>query len=637
MLEIYVSNQKVDLPTDIQIALTIENPMMLQDRIPTPYSLTFTLPPTSKNLRLFGHPNRIPSFASSTGVINTTPCRILFQPFTLITGVMNTTEYDGGIKAAFKGADLTDVMRQSIYSTFMDDYVFATNNWEVQDPDDPLNWVGRYRDLAISAANGGDPKFTAAPVKVNNGNYNVVWTQEVKSRSDTTNTVARFTQRMLQQEYINYYNPETEEFALRSDDPPPRGEPFGFIHSAMFPMVRVHHIFSRYFGPSLVNNIFSVGELADLVMPSTYFHRWIETASRRVQFPGPKGMMFNNRAPFGYNPIYPPGTPTDPYFRLNSFMPDFPGPDLLKDVLKLFSASMVVSNGTFRIVLNKDIMAADLKAKWDDKMIGYPVMSMQKGQSYKYGYDGEETFAPDDELTTVATIHDMINDPYDVEDNEELEVVYHITSTNQYYRKTIVSIKEDSEPEATVTISYELLDGGYGAPFNSQNETFEAVSTVKPMPMLPFEYWWTVDNSLTEHPDLAWWWVPYFDGERKDRPTQAHIMFHRGMVSSAHTGHEYPLVSPYAFGPDGSRVGNISLQWEGPDGLLANFHSEFRSWINKHRIRFKGSFLLTPLDLHNLDITSKIHLKGRNFYIERIQVNIRHNRIDPAVVDLIEV
>ena len=95
MLEIFISNQKVDLPADIQIALTIENPFMLQDRVPTPYSLTFDLPPTTRNLRIFNFPNRIASHRNNATI--TRPCRIMFQSITIASGIVTLTTQHGDI------------------------------------------------------------------------------------------------------------------------------------------------------------------------------------------------------------------------------------------------------------------------------------------------------------------------------------------------------------------------------------------------------------------------------------------------------------------------------------------------------------------------------------------------------------
>lgn len=637
MLEIFIANQRVDLPADIQIALTIENPMMLQDRVPTPYSLTFDLPPTARNLKIFNFPNRIASHKSS--VVITRGCKIIFQSITIANGVVSVNSYEQSIKAVFKGADLTETMRSQIYEMPMYTQVFPTSNWAAWDFDNPSNYAGRYRQMAIDAAKGLNPRMVVAPIKTHTENTPLQFTYERQSRGELV-TASRYPQRMMDTEYINYYNPETEEFALRSDTPAVRGEPFAIIHAPIFPFVRVNYILSSIFGAALDNNVFATTELEDLVVPSTFFHNWKSNASDRVQFNGPGGMMFRNKPPFGSNPILPPGYPTDPFFRLNDFLPAYPGPDLLKELLKLFCASMVIKNGRFDLRLNKEIISEPVAHNWDSKLIGLPTITTEKKRVYKYGYEGEDQYIPDDDVVSVFSIRAMITDAdtESLDPGEQMTKVYNISPIGAYYECIIDQTEDENGDPSDKYISFKLIDGGYGKTNDTSQETFDAVASLKPLPLEPKQYWVSAENDKDTHPDLYWWTVPYFDGDRTSRPEQAFIMFHRGMVDTPNffVDHKYPLLSPYHLSPDNNVVGNLSLRWDGPEGLLANFHAGFKNWIERDRAKVSGSFLLSPIDLHNLDITSKVHLRGRNFYIERIQVNIRHNRVDPAQIDLVE-
>lgn len=639
MLEIHINAHRVDLPTDIRLSITIENPFMLQDRIPAPYSLAFTLPPTAHNLRVFNFPDRIPSYSASGAMTATRECRILFEAVTIATGVISLAEYNQGIKATFRGADINDVMRSRLYETPMHQYVFDTANWQVINFDDPTNYAGRYRQHAIDAANGSDPRMVVAPIKTATGDELLSFTAEREATRADGDPIPypRAPQAMADQEYINYYNPATLEFALRAVSPPPRGWPYAIVHTAIFPFLRVHGVLDEIFGAALRTNAFSGGELADLVIPSTYFHNWRKYNGRDVAFHGPGGMMFSNKPPFSYNIIYPPGTPAQPFYRTNQFLPSVPAPDLLKELLKVFCASMVIKGGALDIRLNKDIITAPVAHNWDGKLIDRPIITPEALKVYKYGYEGEEEYTPGDDLITVDSVHDMINDPFEPEEEDELTRVYFIASTGQYYeRNAIEDLDGDGEPLGTFRYSYRLLSGGYGQAFETDKDTYDAVASLKPMPLVPAEYWWTAENTLAVHPGTDWWTVPHYDGDRETRSESAHLMFFRGFVPSVHPGHTYPLLSPYDHAPDGTPIGDISLAWQGENGLLANFHAPFRQWVERDKVKVNGAFLLSPQDIHNLDITEKVHLHGRNFYIERIQLTIRHNRIDPAVIDLIE-
>lgn len=62
----------------------------------------------------------------------------------------------------------------------------------------------------------------------------------------------------------------------------------------------------------------------------------------------------------------------------------------------------------------------------------------------------------------------------------------------------------------------------------------------------------------------------------------------------------------------------------------------FKSWIEKDKIKFSGSFLLSAIDIRDMDITEKVHVDGRNFFIEKLQFTIYNDHISPVMTDLIE-
>lgn len=632
MLEIFVSNQKVDLPADIQLSLTIENPMMLSDRIPTPFSLSFTLPPTANNLSIFKHPDRQASFRNASGVISSVPCRILFQSVTIAQGSLITSQYDGGIKASFSGIDNIASVKNVMPSIGLDVLEYPTPNFRDIDFDNLSNYAGQYREMAQDAANGLDDRFVAAPVRVKTDNDPVSFIQYITSRLGTRPRYLR-PQEMMNSEYINFWNAATGEFLIRSvEENASRGLWYAF-HAPIFPFFRVHYILSSIFRDTLVNNIFSNGELADLVMPTAYFFNWKPRGTSLVYANGYGGMMFD---PYTFDTNFA----VDFTISLNQFLPALESPDWFRGLLKLFCISTFNNFGKFEIVANKDVLAAPLGADWDAKLIGSPVLRIEKGKTYKYGYRDEEEYSPGDNVTTVANMNDLLNFP-STDPGDELDTVMHVSSTGQYFERHITHVEgEDSEDPGEAIISFHLLDAGYGGiPDDTEaTDAYDSVAEIKPLPLIPKEYWTTPRNMPDENPPTKYWWlVPYSEDDRTARPSHAYIGFFRGIVSGRQAGHSYPLVSPYNINPDGTPNGDYTLCWGGEDGLLENFHAEYKEWIEKDKVRMQGSFLLTALDFNNMDLKKKVHVRGGHFFIERIQVTIRHNRIDPAVIDLIEV
>src|SRR5690606_28359302 len=149
-----------------------------------------------------------------------------------------------------------------------------------------------------------------------------------------------------------------------------------YSHAEVFPIFRVGYLLDKVFGDRLEENIFNEGELADLVVPSTYFVNWSPINMGFNNYLNViMGMMFNNGYPFF--PLLPDGTPIGiPYIDLNTFSSAVLVSDFLKQVLKLFCATLVTVNGRFRIIRNTDILSADPTGKWESKLINKLAISI---------------------------------------------------------------------------------------------------------------------------------------------------------------------------------------------------------------------------------------------------------------------
>src|SRR5690606_21652826 len=114
MLEIIHNGKALNLPPDIQISLTIENPLLKEDRIPTPYSLSFELPRTRNNLEQFGWPDRLASYIHGR-YIRTIPVDIRFHSITISKGHLKLTSHLDSLKVTFSGIDYIDGLRNKLY------------------------------------------------------------------------------------------------------------------------------------------------------------------------------------------------------------------------------------------------------------------------------------------------------------------------------------------------------------------------------------------------------------------------------------------------------------------------------------------------------------------------------------------
>src|SRR5690606_22478205 len=155
MLEIIINGQSLDLPPDIQINLTIENPFVTEDRIPIPYSLSFDLPPTPKNLRLFKYPNRI-----ATGFnVGDYDCTIRFQGLNISIGILTVTKFDQRIQANFRGAEVTDYLEKKLFENRFEQYTLGTMPSPAVDIDFDSGIGLAYKNLMQNAVDTDNGKF----------------------------------------------------------------------------------------------------------------------------------------------------------------------------------------------------------------------------------------------------------------------------------------------------------------------------------------------------------------------------------------------------------------------------------------------------------------------------------------------
>lgn len=630
MLKIFVNNQAVDLLEDIQINLTIENPFMQADRIPAPYSLSFTLPPTPNNLKIFNWPNRMTSYKVS----QTFNCRILFQALTIAQGVLDLSPYDNSIRVNFRGITITEKLKDKLFNIDLGAYEFSGGETGMPDFDNQSNFGGKYKLLAARAANGQED-FVFGPVRVQTGTplLPMIVGEPPTGRPARGQSVPGRPDDMMDSEYINFWNPKSIRASIQENTSPlPTGVANKYAHASIFPFPRVRYLFDCIFGDTLHENIFSSEELEDLIIINSFHPRWNNRNWNFFQ-ENLAGMLFNNKPPFVPNPVAPPGTNYLPHFEIKTFMPNIPAIELVKDVLKIFCLSLFVRQDKFFLKFNRDILLDKTQIEnWSSKLINQPVFGLSEVQSYKYGYEGYDKKEDSEgyffEVENVRDVYVPVFTPDPSRPYDANEQQYRVASTKQEIKRWVTEERQE--------IEYEVISSDFGGNKDVEGASIDMVSRLKPLPMTIGKYWWERKLRAVDQPDIEGWHVPIWEGERKERPTESYIMFYRGMKQTFHAGTSYPYITPYNIDASGEKIGELSLSWEGNHGLIHKFHEEYKEWTEKSKVRFTTPLLLSPIDFQNLDLSKKKYINGRNFFIEKIQVTIRHNRIDPAMVDFLE-
>jgi hypothetical protein len=602
MLEIIINREPVDIPDNVQIALTIENPFMLQDRTPTPYSLNFDLNPTPRNLRLFKYPNRI----TAKSVYTELDCVIRFRSVNIATGVIKLNNFDQTLKVNFKGVSIADTLRKNLYEQSLRSYQFGQGNT----PPSPIDFTtgpGKdYADLWLDAKNyPAAYPFAIGPVRYANGEW-YLWERSARPGSPPA-VLKGMPDISSAAMYFNYFVPTTGKWMLEDGD--------DRFHSPIYPFPYVHYMFDAIFGETLRYNPFKTGDLSKLVTFASYHPNWRGAQYQtRLRM---NGMQVDTKPDVAQYPFH---------VYLETRLPKMGANDYVREMLKIICGTLFSRRGKWEVQLNDTILASNAVDDWEAKLINNLTSTLQNKQAYNYGYaddNSDDTTTADQTVTSVQAIYDQTLTEGGSRD-------YYVSTTGERYNKSI----EDGQAYIT-PLTYNF--GKYNSEDSDENK-FDMNPSIVPLPMT-IDYFWDVKNlpTGTNTPDNMYFWhVPSYGGDRLVRPEQVNVLLFHGMKQGFRPEDSYPFLSPYNYDLKGNKIASFNLRWEGEEGLLNTYHQRYRDWVEKDKMKISGTFLLSPLDLHQLDLSKKKYVKGRHFFVEKISLTIRKNRIDPAQVDLLE-
>ena len=614
MLEIVVNNVYVDLPEDISVAITVENPMFTEDKLPLPFSYSFELPPTPKNLKVFKHINRLGAHKGDS-LFQSYRCQIYFQSIMIHDGSINCDSAQNFIKVSFKGVDFNENLKKALFTKDLGTANFPGDSSPGYNVSSSYYYSYRQWATAHAYNTANDYIFAPIAVKTKEDEFGY-YSEEVRGYADPRDgkmyysNVINQPYWMIRDMYLNSYNANNQSFYY----------PGGLegYHALMYPQFRIGYIINQLIGSALISSPFDLGVLRDVLLPTFYL---------------PK---------VGNWSMYGPWISSDygavpAYLKLQDVMPDIDANKFLQMIFNVFCMTLLAEKGKFQIVQNKDILTRAVKHNWSDKLMYQVDISSDSGKYYDYGFNDRKSFTDNVSYQTVDTLEEMHAEPFGLVNHEDLyEKLFYITSTEQYimkkgyWRRVLTENVESWE----LIVAYEFK--GFEPvkkPDVGDRDKYNARTDITQLYLVPSIYF--PDTEL--HPDAKKYWiVPKWDPDQGDGNT----ILSRNVRSSALSlllyagtkqvdGKNYPFLSPY-------ENANLSLNWEGTKGLLNQFHKEFKAWNEKSKVRLNGTFLLSALELNKLSIIDKVHFQGRNFYIEKLQYSIRRDRIDPVVADLIE-
>ncbi|WP_418560595.1 hypothetical protein, partial [Rikenella microfusus] len=149
------------------------------------------------------------------------------------------------------------------------------------------------------------------------------------------------------------------------------------------------------------------------------------------------------------------------------------------------------------------------------------------------------------------------------------------------------------------------------------------------------------DNDPTADIDAnkLFYFVPQTAEALEERPQNLTVALWKGMSRGLVSGvpnaeQTYPYLSHCNYDAEGNRLDDVTLQLTG--STLAR-HAAYKAWIEKDKMAVKAELLLTPLDLHRLDLRDKFYLKGKYFFIRRLEITMTPERLEAVEAEFIEV
>jgi len=611
MFWIKINQQKLQLPDDFRVDLIIENPMFLQDRIPVPYTTSYDVIRSPYNNKLLEHPSRVNKREKKYYYED---AEIGFGAIPMYKGTFITREIGDRISGHFQAASQLDNLKKNMneldlgtITLGVGDYDMRTNpQWAVGLPGPTVDLpMAIYRSYWVDA-HDNELEYAAAPIKVAGAFYptkffdnDLLYINSLAGQDLFFNAWADTFGNVIPLATINFGQDVTR-----------------YGHGVMFPQMRAAYFVHKLLGIADDENPFRSTELAKLVLTSHHHPNFRDDIVQKWA-----GVLVDND--------YPAAADPGEFMQVDiaSYQPALAANEAFKALLNMVCGTLFRYKDRYFIKLHKDIFQDSSFEDWDKLLANKLKLSREDAQPYLYGYQAHDETAPAvDPEFVLTSIEDLIDAPVNSETQEQ---VYFISTTGQLILKKTAPKLESSDPD---TFIYEVRHNGLSRAV--ANEGYQITSSLSPLKMAPT---WNLASYLnTQIPNDNLAYLPLYDGDRSDQYRPSVMLYHGKIANPLTQDFLIPYLSFHNYSPDGTKLGNLSLAWEGPDGLLANYHQEFKAWIESDRLTAFGNFLLRAATIRKLDVSKKVNVRNKLWWIRKVTIPLTKKRLDPAEVDLIE-
>lgn len=605
MIEIIVhGGNRIDLPADLTLNIVQENPLFIQDRIPAPYTVQFDIPATTNNLLIFGMPGRV----ASTSLVKKLPSDIRLDGFIIMRGHILLLGSEKLPKVQFVGSSFIDNLEKNLNALDLGEYDYGSVPVHPDDINYNHQWANEYKIAMQNAANNGQP-FALAPMRIKDES----WEGDSDTSNGTLNTL---------KQYINYFNAKDFNLLPSNDY---------YCHSPILPSPYLKDVINAAFGDKLLDSPFNSGDFTNLVLPAMnhpYFS-WdnLWNYSMGNQGTGMHQVFFPLIDDWEQN-----GNTRALRFKLGSFQQAYPFNELLKNILKIFGMS-AFPGYNWRIERNDDIMDRSVVHSWDTKIVGTIIEEYQDAQQYQFSF-GSTSKEVSKNVRTFNNLNELYQFAMVIFDNSD----YFLEDASSGAVYKVNKLTTADAPSFQKILRCEIFKSPLSYYYEAQEkEKYQITSEVKPLEMNIEPFWAQDTNIIRGH-----WHVPVL--ERKAIDEAPHIMFRAatsftlpaGLSNPSDQGGAYPYFTSNNKTTGGIQLFDFSLHPGGSDGLISKFHSRFKSWVEKDKKRLKVTVKLSASEIRNLNMRDKFHVRGRLFYIEKIEYQLRNSGFSLVEADMIE-
>ncbi len=647
MLEIIIEKTySLQLPDDFRMPMVDENPLFLNDRIPTPHSITFEVPKTPDNITFFKNPNRV----SGHGIFEKYHADIIHFGANIMQGELLLITVDETISLQFINAFMPDNAKKKMTQLDWGELDHGQMDKDFETVDYSQSKYDAYKQAIFGSVFDPD-EYVTAPVRL----ADVQWDGH-KATDGLKNALSM---------YLNYFNPFAPNWNINPYETPVAWgvaqryiANFYSTNACIFPIIPfpyIHVLIDKFFGDRIVSNPFNEDDdLKRLVMVcfnhkhldiDNYFNVDVESDETTV---GPITVTLDT---FNYTvmPLVDDYTVIDDSYienkvQLKNFMQDYPFNEFLKNLLSLFGLSCYIGR-EIEFVYNNDLLLTDDVFDLTPYISGDPVIRSEEAKQYVLSY-GERVekkshnafpFAGQGNLWSLIAIHLL---------TIRQGVKYNLT----YYKNFVLELSRIAvgiPPEGqdqkfliqskidTPALSIEP------PPDDDELEIHEVIISTKPLEMNIEHVWEKHADLQQEHIPTEHWIVPVMS--KNDLSSPPHIMLDNGLqpVTSYWLEYEtkyYRHLSNHNLSTTGEQNGNLSLLINDTDenGVFLKYHKRMADWYAMKRLSVTATATLTPMQLRNISNKQKIHVNGNNFYILKREYTLSNDRFMQVTFHLIE-